>query len=465
MTQDYERWSDLADRAALGEPLSEAEQEFLRAFSTTDPLASAEQAVWDAFAKLEPSSDELANRALATAAVGQVTAQRNRTRRTTTWFGGGALAAAAAVVLVVRTQHANDIAATPESVVELVAVGANSESGALAKGSRVALGADIQAMGGPVCVAVEPKIHVCLADGAKIHLSQIGVAERRVDLVAGRVAVALAPLPHDKGERFSIVTNGVWSTAVGTAFSVELLANGAVETIVHEGKVAVGPDHSATVVTAHKIGLSQNGQVSIEPLASHARTETSEWASLGGVAGRSIEAPAVPEAVAATPAAAPSEPAEVVAEPAPKSSAPVVSKKALIGAPAATNEPDTSAPEVLTTARQALREQRWSDAASAYQRIVDGFPSSPEAHTVLVSLGRLEVDRLGRAESAVKHLDAYLARGGTLEVEAELLKIRAYHALGRSADEASAIDAFLSAHPNNLEVGKLREQRAALGKH
>src|SRR6185369_10235506 len=39
MTQDYERWADLADREAIGEVLSQADKEFLRTFGATDETA------------------------------------------------------------------------------------------------------------------------------------------------------------------------------------------------------------------------------------------------------------------------------------------------------------------------------------------------------------------------------------------------------------------------------------------
>jgi outer membrane protein assembly factor BamD (BamD/ComL family) len=110
-----------------------------------------------------------------------------------------------------------------------------------------------------------------------------------------------------------------------------------------------------------------------------------------------------------------------------------------------------------------LREKRWADAATSYRAIVSTYPSSPEAHTVLVPLANLEVDRLGQAAAGLKHLDAYLATGGPLSPEAELGKIRAFRSLGRSSDEARAIDAFLAAHPKSLDADTLKQRRSELG--
>jgi len=465
---EYERWAELADRQAIGEILTDSEHRFLESFAATDPLALAEETLLGSLSTLEPFADELGNRALADAAVRRVTeARREGVRRSRMlWLGAGALAAAAAIAVLIRKPASVEPVAQAESVVEYVApaAAARTAAGALLQGARVTGGTEIEAIGGPVCVAVEPKIHACLASGSKIRLSQIGVAARRVDLVTGRVAVALFPLP--RGERFSVVTGGVWSTAVGTAFTVERLANGTVETIVHEGKVAVGPEHGGELVTAHKIGLSHGGGTAIASLEAHGRTETPEWAALASVAHRAIEAEPVPskapEAPVAEATGEPVQPTEPKGASTPSrgvTSAPSRSKAE--PAPVVT----TTAPELLASARRALREQRWSDAADAYARIVSDFPSSPEAHTVLVPLARVELERVGRPGAALEHVKAYLAVGGSLDVEAELLRIRAYRALGKSEDEARSIDAFLAAHPNNLEAEQLRTRRAALGVH
>jgi hypothetical protein len=80
----------------------------------------------------------------------------------------------------------------------------------------------------------------------------------------------------------------------------------------------------------------------------------------------------------------------------------------------------------------------------------------------LVPLGNLEVDQLGAPAQGLADLNAYVAKGGPLDVEARLGQIRAYKALGDTGKEASAIDEFLSAHPNDLRANALRTRRASL---
>src|SRR5581483_7156068 len=96
------------------------------------------------------------------------------------------------------------------------------------------------------------------------------------------------------------------------------------------------------------------------------------------------------------------------------------------------------------------------------RQLIDPFPAAPEAHTVLVSLAKLELDRLGQPAAALQHLDAYLAHGGPLALEAKLAKVKAYRLLGRSTDEAAAIDDVLASHPSGLEVDELRKRREQL---
>jgi hypothetical protein len=370
------------------------------------------------------------------------------------WGVAGGLAAAAAVALFVHSVERGGRGAAGPSVVEYLAGTARADGAVVEKGAHLSMGSEIVAAGGPVCVAVEPHIHACLASGARVRLSQIGTAVRHVDLMEGRVAIALDPLP--RGERFSVVANGVWSTAVGTAFTVEIDNLGAtVRTVVHEGKVAVGAEQGGSLVVAHKIGLARPDGVSVQPLVDHAPTETPEWAALASVANRGVEGPKAEAPAPAETAPKADEPAEA----APETTTPAVSGRSHTVMKVA---PATAA-DLLTDARQALRDQRWGDAATAYRSLIKAYPGTPEAHTAVVPLAKVEIDRLGQPAAALPSLEAYIAGGGSLIVEARLARIRALGALGRKADEAHAIDEFLAAHPSSLEADKLRALRGTLG--
>jgi hypothetical protein len=457
-SSDYARWGELLDRAAIGEVLSDGEQAFLHGHAESNPVAHAEVLLWASMAEFDGAPIEQADLALADRAVQIVLSERRRVsrgRRSLAWVGGGLLSAAAAVLMLVSSRGGSDAktARVFSAVVEYLPGEARADGAHIEKGAELAKGSVVEAVTGPVCVAVEPKIHACLASGAKVRLSSIGTAGRRLDLLSGRVAVALDPLP--RGERLSVVAHGTWSTAVGTAFTVELVSSAKVQTVVHEGKVAVGAESGGSVVGSHKIGLSHGDDVTVEPLVDHAKTETPEWVALAAVAQRSIEAP-----VAEAPAAeAPK--AEAVPEPSPASVDPAMpSRGALV-----TKIAPPLASDLLATARQSLRDQRWSDAAAAYQKLMGTYPGSPEARIVAVPLAKLDIDRLGRPAAALPLLDAYIANGGSLVVEAQSARIRAYRSLGRTADELRAIDEFLAAHPSSLEAEQLRERREALRTH
>jgi thioredoxin-like negative regulator of GroEL len=123
-----------------------------------------------------------------------------------------------------------------------------------------------------------------------------------------------------------------------------------------------------------------------------------------------------------------------------------------------------SASEMLTEARQLLRNERYEDAAARYQALREAYPESPEAHTVILSLAELQIDRLGQPQQALNGLEGYLRSGrGTLTEEARQIRIRALRALGKRDLEGDAIAEFLREHPRSFKaaalVQRLRELR------
>jgi outer membrane protein assembly factor BamD (BamD/ComL family) len=111
-----------------------------------------------------------------------------------------------------------------------------------------------------------------------------------------------------------------------------------------------------------------------------------------------------------------------------------------------------------------LQERRWAEAADAYRELEVAFPNSSEAKVILVSLGQLELNHLGRADLALQRFDTYLKAGdqGVLTQEARFARIKALRALGRTAAEVDAIEEFLNLYPDSFEVKVLRERLRAL---
>lgn len=112
--------------------------------------------------------------------------------------------------------------------------------------------------------------------------------------------------------------------------------------------------------------------------------------------------------------------------------------------------------ELLRSARRQVRNGQLRAAVGTYESLRSTYPDSEEGHTVLVSLGQLQLTALRDPARSLQLLDTYLARGGTLSEEARLTRIRALRALHRSNDEEAAIAEFLVKHPRSFEGSTLR---------
>jgi hypothetical protein len=125
--------------------------------------------------------------------------------------------------------------------------------------------------------------------------------------------------------------------------------------------------------------------------------------------------------------------------------------------------PEATPVELLQQAREWRSQGRFGDAVRAYRRLEAAHPRSPEAHAALVSLGELELTKLGDAAAARRSFDTYLASGGgALAQEALYGRIRALKALGDRAVEKDAIVAFLAAYPASVQATPLRARLSEL---
>jgi hypothetical protein len=141
----------------------------------------------------------------------------------------------------------------------------------------------------------------------------------------------------------------------------------------------------------------------------------------------------------------------------------VVDPRELMAKDAALEE-TTSVPNaasLLTRARNELASGNTRAALGLYERLRATHPTSPEARTVLVTIGKLELD-LKKPARALESFNAYLRAPGPLEPEALAGKIRALRALGRTADERRAIESYLSRHPDGFESPLLRQRLEVL---
>jgi hypothetical protein len=111
---------------------------------------------------------------------------------------------------------------------------------------------------------------------------------------------------------------------------------------------------------------------------------------------------------------------------------------------------------LLEHARSAMSRGDWSGAAHAYRQIHSRYPNSPESRTIVVTLGQLELDRLGQPARALSSFQSYLRGGGPLSREARLGEIRALRKLGQAQGEARAIGEYLQRYSGSAEASRLR---------
>jgi FecR protein len=532
----YRHWAELMDREALGERLTDEERAFCARFAETDPACREEAALLDELSDLD-TAPNAASRALVDATLARLEAesakaerdQISRLRGVRAPRGLLAGSAAAALLLGVgfalypRPEAAPPATAKdgPKARVELVfAAGEVLVDGKAVEGSSqlLAEGSRIEVARGAACVAMDPGIDLCLDGGSQVVLSRMQNAWRRIDLLRGKVGVQLLPQPE--GSRLSIVADQVWSTAVGTAFTVERAESGVSTTVLH-GKVRVGLERGdEELVSEHQRAQVQGGRAGLRGISRS--DEAPEWALLrpaklwsnpvsatldvrdlpasaellldGQLLGRAplrslvpagshllqvriegavvVARPFACEAGQLTafsfagesfaPAAVPEPAAAEVGTPSTPRSATAARERAKLAESVA---PAVTVAQLLGEARRLLRGERFVEAAESYRSLRANYPESPEAHAVLVSLAEVELDRLNQPERALENLERYLSAGrGPLMEEARQARIRALRDLGREAAEAAAIDEFLRAYPRSFKAAalanRLRELKA-----
>lgn len=139
------------------------------------------------------------------------------------------------------------------------------------------------------------------------------------------------------------------------------------------------------------------------------------------------------------------------------------------GVPPTAREPTpTPAPTAKDLAQRARKQRtarNWRGAASTFAELIRRYPRSGWARTARVSLGLIQLDRLGNARGALAQFDAYLAstRVGALAQEASYGRIRSLRRLGRRSAEIRALTAFMRLYPRAIQVTNVRRRLQKLG--
>lgn len=294
---DYERYLELSDREACDELLTPDENSFCRSFERRFPEACQELQSYAELAELNAAPDA-ASRALVDRTLAQLemedaarASEEVRMLRGRRPPGLAILVAVAAFALgsgyalIKHGSSGHNRASGPLARAELVYTSGDvSISNASDTASKTLLseGSIISTQKGAACVLIDSDINVCLAPDSRMRLSAIAGPARVVDLEKGKLATRLATQPE--GMSLSIVADGVASTAVGTAYSVQKdPESGRVTTTVLNGKVRVGRGNEVLVVSAHERAITKSRGAAIKPTVRSVRRteEAPSWALLG----------------------------------------------------------------------------------------------------------------------------------------------------------------------------------------
>ena len=510
MSHSERRWNELQTRWAGGERLNAEEEQERLALAARDELRQRELAV---FAELrarveEPGAalaPELLERVLeATQArphlrvvseseTAPTAAPRAGLRRRVALLAAAIALPGAALGVVLMQRSAAPTAsavklgaAVPRAVAparsELVLAsgevwthGGQARVGQrpLLRGDRVSTGA------GQACLTIDPGIDLCLGAASEVSLESLETTDVRVRVNRGTAVAQLTR--REPGSAFALEAEGVSAQARGTVFAVQHAADGSgVDVIVVEGVVSVaGTRGTPVLVQAHSRVSLRGPERSVERAAVGRGEEARFWALAAarelwskpqiGV----LEIPATePGMSAAIDEQAPLPLPLRAFVPAGKRR---IAFKASSGREVVTFVDVTagavrelratdlqtgdraaeaaapSAAALLGAARRELGLGNSRAALALYDRLRTTHPASPEARTVLVTVGKLQLD-LKQPARALTSFESYLKTGGPLAPEALAGKVMALRALGRSSDERRAIELYLERHPNGFDA-------------
>jgi ferric-dicitrate binding protein FerR (iron transport regulator) len=240
---DCERWVALSDRDAVGEGLAREEREFLLVHARDCNECGAEADVW---------------RALERTCVPEESPPPARVQSTRLRAVAVLFVAAAAAILVAagaRTwMRAPDRPAGPPAgsaslaarsaeattCVGFVSGDVDVDDREPVVGAPLSRGAVVSTRAGSTCLVVDQGVRACLSPRSRVRIVETARPDRRLEVLAGKVVAELEPQPP--GTTFTLEARDGTATAIGTAFSVEVLEGDApsVTRVLH-GTVLVRP--------------------------------------------------------------------------------------------------------------------------------------------------------------------------------------------------------------------------------
>lgn len=496
MGPECRRWTDLSDRHALEEPLTEEERSFLHAHPDTCPACAEERSWWDGLTALQVPGEN--DREPPAGADGPLTEPSRPPHR---WLAVAAAAAAAGLGWWggSRSIASSDTLTTglARPVASATAVASPAPTGGswravAATGEGIA---SVEAMADTGDIATGDDSHVCFrhdlgivacaAPGTRAILHGYD-AQPWVALSQGRVVIELES--RDLAAAFFVQTPSGRATALGTMFSVETKAAGDALRVTH-GRVRWSARAGATpILVAAGEAVDPQGK----RVLSSAEIDEDRWLLRGAMMWKGG-----PSAVVAIDRPDPACRASVAgrrfgaerlwlrlppgsrelawegctghagqtleveagqriglgAEP----TAEKTPTRAPDGSPTASAHADgNGSMRLLAQAQSAQARGELAVASAHYAELLARFPQSAEASVARLARGRLLLQQ-GRAQDALAAFDAYLAQGGGLGQEARLGRIQALGLLGRDAERAKAITDFVARYPDTRAARALQD--------
>jgi hypothetical protein len=512
---ERDRFSELQERWASGEPLHPDEERERRERAAGDPLAERELALFEELRErgegVEALPKGFVERILAEIGARprlhllgpdeRPPASERSSRMRRVWLVAAAVAVplgGAAAFLALRepvpsdSANVSDVAPAPRlarSELVLASGEVTVPEGTRVGGRALATGDRVTTAEGRACLGIDPGIDVCLGAQSEIVLDSLRSDDVRIRVERGTALAALTR--RDQDHSFALTAGDVAVAAHGTVFAVERRPGDALDIVVMEGAVDVLSPAAPALVSAHSRLTLEKGAQKREPEAVGRGEEARFWALLAarelwakpelgvlevsaGEAGLELAVdregsltlpfrafvPAGRRSIALRTKTGDEVTTEVDVV---AGETFVVDPNELLAKRAAPAEsavaPTPSA--LLARARKELAAGNARAALAVYERLRATHPTSPEARTVLVTIGKLELD-LKQPSRALASFDSYLAARGPLAPEALAGKIRALRALGRADDERRAIETYLSRHPDGFDAPLLRQRLEVL---
>lgn len=453
------RWTELSDRMALNEALSDEEQRFIRRHPTQCAACAAEGRVWEELGELLPR-DNAAPRVQQPTASHPHQPRPNRRSFRALIVSSTAAAVAAAIVLgiagiwEVRGKGDGDQAVFPvEASVTIASFSgkATVDGRPITVGLRVSSQQVITVGSGRLCLAYSPGVTACAAPGSVLRAVSRH-REQHLMLDRGAVVCQLDARPPE-GE-FSVITARGKVTAKGTVFAVELQDDSVLR---DDAKLAVRLHRGIVEVEApsgERRELHAPAAVVVDSGFRAAPSAGTDWQTdLWTLESSGLSSlTALPQQPLPSRDAPPAPQPETVPKAGPNLS-PVVSggdtsPKAQPARP--------SAEQLLSRAAKLRAAKRFAEAGVVYQTLVREHQRSSAGRAALISLAELQLSRLGQPESALRSFDAYLAQGGPLAQEARYGRIRALRRLGRNEQARDATKLFLRDYPGSPQAAAIR---------